>query len=491
MRAGEQAGAAQLNAIGPAEEEATPASRRGRFAGMPLRRRLVLAISLVMVVTLLVGLGLTYVHARRKVEVEMNAAMVGGRHIVEREVEELDATPEGSRDLPGLVRVFNGSRHISAKLVDASGAVLYQSHLDSAETTVPSLLLRVLGGNPLVYRREVTLAPRKRGAVILETDARSEVGEVSGDAGLDLTILVTLFVLVLVAVNAILARALASFSPLNLAFERIGRGDYAARVVETGPPEFARLAGSCNDMARELGRIDAHARRLGLQLSKVQEEERADLARNLHDEISPFLFAVDVDAVAIKDSAAKTRDGAEIAARAQAIREATAHMKGEVRQLLGRLRPAVASDLGIAEAIDDLVGRARTRHPRATIRASVAIRPVDPATQTVIHHVVREALSNALQHGEPDQVDVTVADEADAIVVRVSDDGRGLAAAASKEPHRPGFGVIGMRERVEARGGRFSLSESRPGVVVEAVLPRSTPASGDDPLGLEHAGETA
>lgn len=451
------------------------------IAAMPLRRRLVAAISLVMVLTLLAGLALTYFHARRKVDVEMNAAMVGGRHIVEREIEELDAAPEAARDLPGLVRVFNGHRHIMAKLVDASGLVLSTSQLDGSESDVPELLLRVLGGPIQVYRREVMLKPGERVAVILETDARSEVSEVSGDAALDLTVLLILFVLVLASVNAILTRALASFGALGSAFERIGRGDYEARVAETGPPEFARLSRSCNDMARQLGCMDAHAKRLGLQLSRVQEEERADLARNLHDEVSPFLFAVDVDAVAIRDRAAAMpgEAGAAIAARAEAIREAATHMKGEVKALLGRLRPTAAPDLGLADAIEDLVARARARHPEVAIRAEVMPEePIDDETATVIHTIVREALSNALQHGSPETVAIALTMDGEAMTVRIVDDGGGLAlkgaaTGPAAAPPLRGFGVLGMRERVEGRGGRFAMCErsDRRGVVVEAVLP--------------------
>lgn len=463
-----------------------------RLADMPLRRRLVAAVTLVMVVTLAVGLVLTYLHARRKVDVEMTAAMVGGRQIVEREVEELDATPEAARDLPGLVRVFDGHRHITASLVDASGRVLYRSTLDTEDADVPPLLVRALGGQAQVWRREVALGPNERGAVILKTDANSEVGEVSADAALNLTVLLVLFVLVLFSLNAILTRALASFGALAAVFERIGRGDYEARVPETGPPEFARLSKSCNDMADQLGRMDAHARRLGLQLSRVQEEERADLARNLHDEVSPFLFAVDVDAAAIRDRA---RDlpgeaGAALAARADAIREATAHMKGQVRHLLGRLRPAVAPDLGLAEAIEDLVARARARHPDVAIRAQVTADSVDDETATVLHTIVREALSNALQHGAPKAVEIAVATDGAAVTVRVADDGGGLApkgavrgavggaaksaaAVPAAAPHLRGFGVLGMRERVETRGGRFAMRERADGrgVIVEVVLP--------------------
>ncbi|GAB6843906.1 two-component system sensor histidine kinase UhpB [Methylorubrum rhodinum] len=453
---------------------------------MPLRRRLVVAITGVMLVTLGIGLTLTYAHARRKVDVEMAAALMNGRNIVEREVEELDATPEPARDLPGLVRVFDGHRHIRARLIDADGATLFASTPDE-EGEVPTLLLRVLGGPVRTYRREVALSSNRRGAVVLETDARSEVGEVSGDAALDLTVLLILFVLVLAAVNLILARALALFAPLDRAFERIGRGDYAVRVAEAGPPEFARLARSCNAMARELERMDGQTRRLARQLSIVQEEERADLARNLHDEVSPFLFAVEVDARAIRDL---SESSPAIAARAEAIGEAAAHLKREVKGLLGRLRPETTPDLGLAETIEDFAARLRLRHPAVAIELDAALtREPDPALAQALHQIAREAIGNALQHGRPTRIEIALSEAPDGLRLRVADDGGGPPAAGrapaktptktpTKPPTKPpGFGILGMRERVAARGGRFVWRErgSPRGIVVEAVLPVSHP----------------
>ena len=450
-----------------------PVPPRTRLAQqMSLRRRLVVAITGVMLVTLAIGLVLTYVHARRKVDVEMVAALMNGRNIVEREVEELDATPEPARDLPGLVRVFNGHRHVRARLVDAEGATLYASRPDEA-ADVPALLLRVLGGPARTYRREVVLAPGQRGAVVLETDARSEVSEVSGDAALDLTVLLILFVLVLATVGLILARALALFTPLDRALERIGRGDYAVRVAERGPPEFARLARRCNAMARELERMDGQTRRLARQLSTVQEEERADLARNLHDEVSPFLFAVEVDARAIR-GLARTGAEPEIAARADAIGEAAAHLKREVKGLLGRLRPETRPDLGLAETIEDFAGRLRRRHPGVaiTLRAALTHEP-DPATAQILQQIAREAIGNALQHGHPTRIEVTLSEAPDGVRLLVADDGGGAPASDRSAAGPPGFGILGMRERVAARGGRFGWRErgAPRGVVVEAVLP--------------------
>lgn len=478
LRSGEPASAAQLIPQ-PMDTPAHPRSLTGLAQRLPLRRRLVAAITLVMLLTLAIGLVLTYAHARRKVDVEIAAALQNGRNIVEREVEELDATPESQRDLPGLVRVFDGHRHIRARLVDENGATLYASHPEESKG-IPAMLLRVLGGPVRVYRRAVVLGSDRRGYVVLETDARNEVDEVSGDAALDLTVLIILFVLVLITVNLILARALASFEPLDRAFEQIGRGDYAVRIAETGPPEFARLSRSCNAMARHLQRMDERTRRLALQLSTVQEEERAELARNLHDEVSPFLFAVEVDARAIRrlTQAQGGPTGDAIAAKAGAIHDATVHLKGEVKQLLGRLRPETTPDLGLVATLEDLAERLRGRHPTVaiTLAVDVASEP-DREPAQVLHQIAREALGNALQHGRPNLIALELGQEAEGIWLRVSDDGGGQAAPSANRgaAKLPGFGILGMRERVAAQGGRFDWYEREVprGVVVEVYLPAS------------------
>ena len=147
-------------------------------------------------------------------------------------------------------------------------------------------------------------------------------------------------------------------------------------------------------------------------------------------------------------------------------------MQKHVKAILGQLRPIGLVEFGLAAAIDNLAKFWRFRHPEIAFVVDVAGEEDgfgDPVDAT-IYRIVQESLSNAVRHGSPSRIEVSVSQDAErAIVARVSDDGTGLA-----EPEGDiGFGLIGMRERVAALGGSLVV-ENGPGtrgLTVTARLP--------------------
>jgi two-component system sensor histidine kinase UhpB len=209
---------------------------------------------------------------------------------------------------------------------------------------------------------------------------------------------------------------------------------------------------------------------LEAQLRTLQDEERADLARDLHDEIGPHLFAANVDA-AMAERLIAAGEGAEAVATVRAIQSGVGHIQRLVRDILGRLRPAELIELGLTAAIGELVAFWRARRPAITFDLSL------PADDTLIaaelhetlYRVVQEGLTNAVRHGRPSRIEVEIAlSGAAEVVARITDDGAGAPDAEGS-----GFGLIGMRERVAAARGRLSIERGRPlgGWSVVARLP--------------------
>ena len=214
-------------------------------------------------------------------------------------------------------------------------------------------------------------------------------------------------------------------------------------------------------MAGQLAAISDQNRRLNEQLLTLQEQERGELASDLHDEIGPFLFAISIDAANI---ARNVRDGvlAPIGPQIQAITEAVSHMQKQVKHMLGRLRPIGLAEFGLAEAIGNLVDFWRRRHPDIDFQIAFddAGAGFGELIDTVIFRVVQECLSNAVRHGAPNRIEVAIARgaEDERIIVTVFDDGQGTDTA----PPGLGYGLLGMSERVKAIGGKLTFS-SQPG----------------------------
>jgi two-component system sensor histidine kinase UhpB len=256
----------------------------------------------------------------------------------------------------------------------------------------------------------------------------------------------------------------------------IGRGDYGVRLAGRLPPELARLRESFNRTAGQLAGMAAENRRLNEQLLSLQEQERAELARDLHDEIGPSLFAINIDAANISRHAREGRL-APIASYVGSITEAVGHLQRQVKSMLGRLRPIGLAEFGLIEAIGNLIEFWRRRHPEIAYALELApeAEGLGELVETTIYRVVQECLSNAIRHSRPTAISVKVdfaragREDRDTLVVAVADDGQGMG----EEP-RIGYGLRGMSERVKAMGGSLRVASSPgAGLAVTASLPCS------------------
>jgi two-component system, NarL family, sensor histidine kinase UhpB len=436
-----------------------------------LQLRLVASILLVLVVSLALGGVLACWHAARSVETELQAALDVSAHSVGNAMNQLAQSPDPGQDLGRLIATFDGDRHVLAILVDGQGEPALISTLAVPARPAPDWFIRLLGVAPHVMRLPIpTVAGR--GVILLQGDLRNEVAEVWDQFGDSLVVAGLFGLLVVALVPWTVRRGLAPMEAAVQSFQRIGAGDYEARLVSDGAPELARLAQGFNRMAERLAGLEAKNRRLHEQLQTLQEEERADLARDLHDEIGPFLFAVSVDAAAIPQLAAQDRHE-EIAERVSTIREAVSHMQRQVKAILGRLRPAGPLGLGLAEALETLAAFWRRRDPGIEIRIELDLGEAgrDERIDGTIYRIVQEGLSNAVRHGHPGRILVSIdGDDADRIQVSIEDDGDGIDETAGGT----GFGLIGMTERIAALGGSLSVGNrcDGRGVAITALLPR-------------------
>jgi two-component system sensor histidine kinase UhpB len=214
------------------------------------------------------------------------------------------------------------------------------------------------------------------------------------------------------------------------------------------PVEVAELGAAFDQMLErlELERRESARRALG-----AQESERLRIARELHDEVGQALTAV----VLQLDRALAGVDG-ELGARIREARETARVTLEEVRAIARNLRPEALDDLGLAAALRQLcidAERAGVLVER-DFAAGVAL---DPDAEVVVYRVAQEAITNALRHAGAERIVVTLQRDGDLAVLRVHDDGCGIANAAE------GAGVRGMRERAVLVGGTLELEAAAGG----------------------------
>ncbi len=208
---------------------------------------------------------------------------------------------------------------------------------------------------------------------------------------------------------------------------------------------------------------------------EASERERKYWARELHDETLQGLAALRV----LLGSAFRVGTPE---AMSQAINQATDELGGEIdklRALITELRPAALDELGLMPAIEALTERsAATAGLDVQAEFELPQAPgherLDPQLESTIYRLVQEALTNVVKHARAERVELQVSTNGGSVTVTVRDDGIGFDPATSSE----GFGLVGMRERLDLIGGRLEIS-SVPGRGTElrAELPVPNQAS--------------
>jgi signal transduction histidine kinase len=197
-------------------------------------------------------------------------------------------------------------------------------------------------------------------------------------------------------------------------------------------------------------------------------EERLRIARELHDSLTHSISVIKVQAGVAVHLARKR--GEEVPEALLAIQEASRDATRELRATLDVLRaePGDEPPGSGLDRLDDLVERARAGGVPATVTISGEERPLPPAVDRAAYRIIQEALTNVGRHAGPASAAVRLDYQPGRVTVEIEDDGR----ASPDAPPVPGTGLIGMRERVTALGGRLRAEpRAEGGFMVHAELP--------------------
>jgi two-component system sensor histidine kinase UhpB len=431
---------------------------------MSLRFRIVAAIALVLALGCGLGVALAGWQARQWLRGELISAQTSGELSVTRAYADLPRSDAPDRDLRALVSTFDGDRHMQALLIGPGGQILAASR--QAPARRPPAWFSALLRQPVEPLR-LPAPARPEMTVELRPVYINDTAAVWPEF-LDLSLMLALSCLGAAALTwALVGQALKPLRAVGEVLPRIGAGDYAALAPEHGPPELARLARGVNAMAARLATMRGHNRALEEQILTLQDEERADIARDLHDEMGPYLFAANVDAAMAANLIATGRPEAALE-QVGSIQAAISHMQRLVRDILGRLRPTRLAELGLTAAVLDLIEFWRARRPAIRFETHLPMDGAElaEAVQETAYRLVQESLSNAVRHSTPTVIAVSMERAAEALRVEVTNDGAPVAAA------QPGFGLTGMAERVKAAGGSLAASPGGAGEWrVAATLP--------------------
>jgi signal transduction histidine kinase len=202
------------------------------------------------------------------------------------------------------------------------------------------------------------------------------------------------------------------------------------------------------------------------ELSVMQE--RARLARELHDAVTQKLFSIRAHARAAAVLAARDPvDPARVRAEIEAVGALGAEAHAELRAVIDGLAPPDLEAAGLAESLRRYAVLAGRAHGVPVAFTAADLPPLGPRAEAALYRVAQEALHNALRHSGAGAVTVTLSKTARRVVLEVSDDGHGFAPGAPSS----GLGLASMRDRASAAGGALTIQSGQAGTVVRMTVP--------------------
>jgi two-component system sensor histidine kinase UhpB len=436
-----------------------------------LRSRLNLAFAALLALGLLADVALTILGAGNRVEPEIanSTALVGG--IIRGALGGMRDGPGVRSQLVDLATRLDKLRHVSVTFEAADAAASPAPAVEAADKRKPPEWFVALIHPPTTVQRiDAVVDGRALGAFVVAGDPDDEIAEL-WDGVVELALdggaaAVGGFVVLYFLVGA----ALRPLEKLDDGLKALGAGDYRVRLASDVAPEFAELVSRFNALGDSLLAAESENQRLRARLVSAQEDERKEIARELHDEIGPHLFAARAQAGLARQSARDSPDRAAEALDAL-IASIDALQEGN-RRILNWLRPAALERSGLLESFEDLRLSAELARPgmRVELDLPVGLPRLTSRFQAALYRIAQEALTNAARHAGADAVrlSLTVRDGRE-VVLRVVDDGIGFDPGK----RRFGLGLLGIGERVASHGGKLELLPAAPrGLELRATFPR-------------------
>jgi two-component system sensor histidine kinase UhpB len=243
---------------------------------------------------------------------------------------------------------------------------------------------------------------------------------------------------------------------LSLRAVRIGNGEFdAAKTSINGVHEIEELRRSLHEMADQVRNHQAALHDYVGAVNHAQEEERARLARELHDETVQSLIALGHKAQMIQRLL--TRQPEQVGGRVEEMRQMIAQSIEEIRRFSRALHPHYLEELGLLTALETL-----TRNAQAEFVVKGIPPRLPPERELAIYRIAQEALNNAMRHAKSTWIQVELFAEQSHVQLRVKDNGIGFMVPTNfTDLTRAGhFGLIGMRERAVLANGMLSVTST-------------------------------
>jgi signal transduction histidine kinase len=222
----------------------------------------------------------------------------------------------------------------------------------------------------------------------------------------------------------------------------------------------------------ELELSDHELQKMIAALNALRQQEQRRLAHDMHDDLGQLLAAMKIDLAVLQQQL--PQDNSVLVQQLRSLHKLVDAMVTSVRRIIADLPPKIFDELSVFKALECMI---RDFEKRYGIQCILDLPSPEPAIErriaTPLYRIAQEALNNIVKHAQASRVDVKIILEEDSLILRISDNGRGMAPDDLQKAGS--FGLAGMRERVAALGGTMHIDSTRTtgtAIMISIPLPR-------------------
>ena len=423
---------------------------------MSLRHQINIRIFFLSMCVLLIGGAIAIWQARLAVNQEINSSVQLAVKLIRFGFAHSNQTPDWLTQLNALEEI----RHLSIQLQQPSGQILSEQHSKlHLENKPPQWFISLVQGEEVKIEHIITRADGQQLILKIVANPLDEISEVWQENVAFFGLLSILMLLSYVAVNLVFNKTLTPITTIVHALRELETERYQQQLPSFSIQEYDEIAIAINQLTDKLNQVKQENRALTQHTLAIQEDERQRLAQELHDELGQSVTAIKVMAV----TAARTPDQSKQST--DAIIHTCNHLMTVVRSMMHQLHPLILTELGLKATLEDLIS-----HWSSSLHIDLdcddSVDNLDTKIAIQVFRVVQECLTNTVRHANASAVKIDISIDKN-LYLTVTDNGQGC-----HNTHTTGFGLRGMKERVNSLGGEFQLiSAQQQGMTIKASIP--------------------
>ena len=429
---------------------------------MSLKSKLLIYINSLLLIATLIGLLTILMVTQKNVREEVLSTMTLAEFAIEQGVKKNPDFYLFQREDSDLgFSELSEIRHLKIQFFNNQDILLEETSNTLDEIKPPPywfiFLIEKLSDEIFFSKINIDQRGEMTGYILIKPEPIYEYAEIWQQIKVGLWIIGAFLILINIVVLILFSHMIKPINKIIEGFEKLEAGNYKSKINKSNILELDIIGKKFNSMINNLRQSNDKIHKLSQNLINVQEQEKSELARDLHDELGQSLTALQAEAASISKSTKKSsRDDAIFN-----VIQLSKNMMLSTREIIKKLNLGLIEDLGLESALIELFENWKRRFKGVKFEYKIedkALRKITKQETAHLYRIFQEALTNIAKHSEPKNIKITVKslDRGNKTRILISNDG-----IKSNLVNNEGLGLIGIAERVDQINGSLEVIKKK------------------------------